>query len=1236
MGRKSIGFSVVARVCNTERVDVTLIGAAPLSTGSETLALTSLSSAQARLVFARLAVDSPRPVPSDELANCLWPHHLPSTWRATLRGVVARVRRWLSDAGLDPLSAVESTSRGYRLCLPSSWSIDVREAVTALAAAEQLSTSSDHASVVAAARRAGDLTALEFLPEHEGEWTDTVRRRFRDVHCRALEIEADALMSAGRHGEALAAVRKLVTAEPFSETARQRLIRLLSADGDRSGALAAYDEFASLLTAELGVVPSAATRALRERILEEDRDAPSTPTTVRREGLGARDFVGRTAEIEALDRAWERARVGHATLVLIAGEAGIGKSSLAAHAAKRYRDEGATLLVGHNTKDADDPFEAFVEAIELHADTCSRDDRNRLLTAAGPALAVAVPSLSQRQPGFGDPPTAAFSRHATNDAVCMYLRGLADTCPTVLLIDDVQWATEATLSMLRRVVHRLRNSPVLVVLLERRLRDAPARGQLRSVLAELQRDPGLDEILLGGLSTVESEALARMVAGSTRDGSSLDVAHLERVRVRCGGNPFFMRELLKVGADLDDDDGQRRPLPNCVTSLIDEQCCTVGQAANTVLRALAVTGSSADRRLVQYVADLDDDEFLDAVDEAHATGLLRQSAVHPEHPEHPEQPGHLAYSHALAEESVYSLIPPALAARLHRRAGAGLEELRLRGVTVSTAELARHLKFASTTAAAERATSYVLEAAAADLNDGAREAAISRLRSALAEAPDAPARSRILLLLGKAQQDHGDGLESRGIFLEAARLAGDLGDWSVLAEAALGLNGGGRGISSWEADPVRIALLEAALGQHRPDSPALQVKVMAALSETITTADGWTRRQLLADEALAIATEASSTEVTIAAFDASRIAWWRPDQARSRLEYADRVIGLLDEQDRATMLHAMLMRLADLVTLGDRGAADAALATIWPIARSLGQPRYVWDLQLWEAGLALNDGRLSQAAALAEQAAAVWGDADHPDAQRAMREQVGLRMLLVGDGSLVVEVLTRPGAIPSAAATSYRCVLTYALVLEGRHAEASSMLDDFAANDFRDLPQHSNWLFSAAILSEAAAVVGSPAAVDGLRRLLRPYGGLMVLLDGPQVIWGCVDHHLGTLAARARDHDESAHRLRQALVQHREFGAQAWAARTAVALGGVLVASSLTATRDEGNAMLTEGARIAGDLGLTRLASAAHSIAHRARPIDFCGSIGGAPIQLPRTSTPTVSTGRRQGFTAAQWAPKRR
>ncbi len=1164
---------------------VNLIGVAQPTSVGDILELSALTSRQARLVFAYLAVEAPRSVRSDELADSLWPDRLPKSWQATLRGVVARVRRWLSEAGLDPLTAVEAMSGGYRLCLPIDWSVDVHEAKAALATAELLARSGDHSATASTAARAAALTSLPFLPEHEGDWTDETRRRIHDMHSRALEIEADAHGSAGNHEGALAAVRRLVAVEPFRETARQQLMQLLNASGDRSGALAVYDQFAILLAAELGIDPSVATQSLRERLLNNsDGQRPWRGRFVRQH-LALKAFVGRTVELGRLDQAWQRARSGALELIVIAGESGIGKTSLAVHAAHNYFDEGATVLFGRCAQNPALPYEPFVEAIEFHMEGCSREERDCLLEAAGPELAWAIPALAPIVPAMDLSPLTDQDRRRLFDAVSKYVRRLTDDRPVVLLVDDVQWATETTMLMLRHVVHRLRNSPMLVMLLERRRPDASTEGHLGVWLAALRRDPGLAELVLEGLGSAEAEELVRVTAGVDDRDPRYDGARAEQLRARCAGNPFFIVELLRAGGDLWDrsDRSPLRAVPRSITDIVEHHCSTVGMDATAVLQALAVIGSSGGGQTLQYASGLDDDAFLDAVDGAESTGLIKQVANHP---------GHFAFSHSLAQESVYTLIPMAHAARLHRRVGEGLESLRLRGAEVSSAELARHFTLAGTMGVADRAIGYTLEAARAELTAGAREDAIDRLRVALAQAPHPRTRCELCLLLGTAFQQQGDGVESRRSFLEAARLASVLGDNRSLAEAALGVNVGGRGVSSWQADPVRVELLEDALAQTGPDAPALFVRLMAALSETITSTDGWTRRQRLADQAMAVAADSTASDVIVAGLDASRIAWWRPNQAHERLRYADRVFELVDGRDNATALQATLLRVVDLVVLGDRIAADAARAAAWPIARALRQVRYLWELHLWEASFALNEGRLDEVETLAMQAAALWSSDDQPDAQRALQEQLGLMMLLAGDASLVVPGLEEGQELYGSAAVTYRCALPYALVLEGRPDEASDLLEQHAADEFRGLPQHSSWLFAVAILGEAASVIGSTDSVEQLRRLLRPHIGLMVVLQGPNVIWGCVDHHLGALASRAGDHEEALPHLRRALAQHRAFGARPWEARTMVSLGRLMLTRSTTTAREEGIALLVEAANIADASGLHRLASEARQLAH--------------------------------------------
>ena len=108
-------------------------------------------------------------------------------------------------------------------------------------------------------RRAGaasSLARLPFLPNHEGEWVDGIRRELATIHARALEVEARAHAAAGDLAAAATAAERLVQAEPFNEAAHQLRIRILGQAGDRSGAIVAYEHCRDVLAAELGVEPS--------------------------------------------------------------------------------------------------------------------------------------------------------------------------------------------------------------------------------------------------------------------------------------------------------------------------------------------------------------------------------------------------------------------------------------------------------------------------------------------------------------------------------------------------------------------------------------------------------------------------------------------------------------------------------------------------------------------------------------------------------------------------------------------------------------------------------------------------------------------------------------------------------------------------------------------------------------------------------------------------------------------
>ena len=227
---------------------------------------TAFSGRRSELVFAYLAAEHRRDVSRGELADALWPEELPDAWAAALRGVVSDVRRVIAAAGVDAGEMLERTGDGYRLRLPAGTVLDLDEARAALARGR---ADDEPAAAAAQAAQAAELARLPFLPRHEGDWVDGVRRELADILVEALELSARAYLRAGDTRGAAAAAARLVEAEPYNEAAHRLRIEVLAAAGDRAGALRAYEECRATLAADIGVEPSAETQDALRRALEQ-------------------------------------------------------------------------------------------------------------------------------------------------------------------------------------------------------------------------------------------------------------------------------------------------------------------------------------------------------------------------------------------------------------------------------------------------------------------------------------------------------------------------------------------------------------------------------------------------------------------------------------------------------------------------------------------------------------------------------------------------------------------------------------------------------------------------------------------------------------------------------------------------------------------------------------------------------------------------------------------------------
>ncbi|HEU5265960.1 MAG TPA: BTAD domain-containing putative transcriptional regulator, partial [Jatrophihabitans sp.] len=267
-----------------------------------------LPSARAQNLLAYLALRHGTPQRRDHLAFLLWPDSTEKQARTNLRHVVHTLRASIPDAD-HYLRATPQT-----LAWDGSW-VDV-------SVFEQTLASSDgDVADVAALRAATDLYAGDLLQGWYDDWVEPERERLRRRALVAHEQLVSLLTDTGEFDDAIDYAERARTLDPLAETTYRSLMRLYDARGDRARALRVYHEGVATLEENLGVEPSAETRAIYESLLPSTEAAPTS--------TAASPLVARQPERRRLTELWREARAGKAQLVLLTGEPGIGKTRLA-------------------------------------------------------------------------------------------------------------------------------------------------------------------------------------------------------------------------------------------------------------------------------------------------------------------------------------------------------------------------------------------------------------------------------------------------------------------------------------------------------------------------------------------------------------------------------------------------------------------------------------------------------------------------------------------------------------------------------------------------------------------------------------------------------------------------------------------------------------------------------------------------------------------------------------------
>src|SRR3954453_17658331 len=322
---------------------------------------------QGRLLFAYLGLNRSRGCPRAELIAPLWPEGPPAAADSALSALLSKLRRALGEGVL--------LGRGeLRLRLPGDVRVDIEDSSAAILEAVAALEAGDPALAAARARDALATDLQTFLPDAEGGWGAEQRRELDTIRLRALETLAEAgLRQGGRElGAAEQAGRAAIPAAPSREPAHRLLMEIHEAAGNQAEALRAFEELRSLLREELGTTPGPAAMAVFERVLRGDpppahRTAAAVASPVAWEpspwpaplaaAVDRHALVGRGVELAYLERCWREAADGQRALVLLAGDAGIGKTRLAAELAARAREKDAVVLYGRFDEETLTPYQ---------------------------------------------------------------------------------------------------------------------------------------------------------------------------------------------------------------------------------------------------------------------------------------------------------------------------------------------------------------------------------------------------------------------------------------------------------------------------------------------------------------------------------------------------------------------------------------------------------------------------------------------------------------------------------------------------------------------------------------------------------------------------------------------------------------------------------------------------------------------------------------------------------------
>jgi hypothetical protein len=857
-------------------------------------------------------------------------------------------------------------------------------------------------------------------------------------------------------------------------------------------------------------------------------------------------FVGRERPLARLLAAVEGAAAGRAALVLVTGEAGIGKSTLIGEAAAR-----AGLPVGWGTcRDAGraPAFWPWSVALRALLDATGSDDARSVAADDAPELARLLPELADSGAVTEDAGQTDAARLRLFDATARVLERLARRRPLIVVLDDLQWADPSTLALLEFVAQPHRPVPLALVGAYRHDELTEYAARTLAVLA-----PRAETIPLRGFDPAEVHDLVMATAGEPGARWAADIHR------RSGGHPFLVRQL----AELLDDGAGPNGIPPAAQDLVRARVARLSSPAQALLQAAALMGNELLPDVLAEIGELDAAAVAALVDDAVRAGVL----VH--------DGSGTRLAHDLFRETVAADLPASERLALHGRIAEALEHRHTRGGAVAPADLARHAAAAAPLTGPETAVRWARAAAASERARLAFTEAGAHLARARRAVEDVGAAGAVLVDLlveeADARARAGDPAGARALLDDAWNRAAALGDAERRGHVALGVKRLGARFAMPREDVV--AALDAARTALQGTGTALEAQLTAALARELQHSVPGQRHRArpLSEHALALAHDLDDPPTLGACLLAHHDVLWTVGRARERVAVAREIAAVAARAHDAERHAEGLLLTANALLEDGSPAFRPVLDEYLAAAERLGQPRHRYLVRTREAALALLDGRLDEAEERIAAAAALGERIGEPDTGNVrMSQLLGLAWARSDPDEL--QATAREAVRWWVGVPSHAHAVAAALHVRAGDLEAGRRALDTVVS-LGAWREDRSYLWSVFVggMAAAAAALGDRRLCAELLPELAAVAGTCGVNGALVCFTGSNAHWAGVLAAALGRADDARRHLAHALRVHRQLGAVVWEVETRRALAAFDPAGDHTGQAD----------RLAADLGLT-------------------------------------------------------